>query len=516
MSTKKRPFYIVGSGSFALKLGHVLAQQHIAYRFVDQHGDKILNGKRVQTFTEVDAGGIFLFAISILEYAQRARALLQAQHICQTQCLFILNDSQCCVLEHAFTVDKERCINILHRDLNNFVDFEQVFFRTEWAQITHGKKSSTANIAFHCVGRSGGYLSHLGQLPSKLSQDYNSFMLSDTVLNQNVDTTHMIMSQNAMQTLEGFDLHITASVFTCTPKLGKKLSIAHMLHDILLFNEQLKENICDTETHYIYLPTPASMLLYQRLCREIQPSNNIVLIPGGYPKLDRSIAQYSKLKYHEKQQVILYAPTLSSLAAGNETQACFSILDAIEFVPEILLEIPEATFIFRPHPEDLAIMHVPSNNPRAVAIKQLYEFCSTHPRCQIDHEQDHYLQSFSRAKILLTDTSSLGLSYALITENKPIFYASDQQRLLADFPDSEFIQKRAELGHLVERNTVLSTVKKLLVDNAISCNTDCAAFTVFNHKNSERYLAQNLDYILEDKIHPDWWYWQHEKDKQDE
>ena len=509
LSRFKTPMYIVGGGSFATKLAAVFKHHKLAFTFVDELSNSVLLDIPVLKAKQADPRGIFFIAISIPKYVNSAIARLTTEGIKRGQCLPLMFDSDCRMFEHMLTIDRATMLTQFTQVLSTFDVFEALFFVKRETFLQKTKQVKEMNIGFCCIGRGGGYLDHLGQLPQKISAHYKTTILSDSIID-NTNFNHIfLMGQSAMLSNDCLDLVITSHVFPCSPKHIKKLSLSHMVYDFLLYDEQTIHHLSQADTHYIFVPSSANMRMHQDLCIKHKLMNNIVLIPGGYPKHDKNIQTYQRYrKAHPLADCILYAPTLSSLPAGNESDSCFSIIDALDFIPRILSEFTDKTLIFRPHPEDLALAEFELKHPRAQAFVRLLKWCEFHPRCEIDTNKNHYLASFARSVAIITDTSSVGFSFGLITGRPSIFYSSDHDALKNDFTNSAFILDRDKFGILTSSvETMIASLHKAFIGEYEGMtNQSFCQSVIYNVGSSEDYLLDNLHYITQDKKHPDWWY----------
>ncbi|SUI76030.1 CDP-glycerol glycerophosphotransferase family protein [Shewanella morhuae] len=504
------PIYIVGGGSFAIKLASVLIDYDLDFEFVDEFLSSPLLGRNVyktEDITNID--GIYIIAISIDVYAFSAIKRLTQKGIPKSQCLRLQYDSDSMMLDHMLSDDKNRLLKLFSEPLDSFSALESEFYISRTLFFNSFKKNQHSLIGICCLGRGGGYISHLGNIPTLVNKLNKTVLLSDTVIqSKEYEIDHFLMGQSAMISEESLGLVITAHVFPCSPKTTKKLSFSHMVYDFLLFDEQTFEHLEQADTHYVVIPSHASMKMHQDICKNKKFTNNIILIPGGYPRHDNNIIKFYEYASKKVVDCILYAPTLSSLPASNETDACFSILDAIIFIPDILNKFPNKKLIFRPHPEDLGLIKFELNHPRAKAFLKLLTWCEKHPRCEVDRGCDSYLDSFSRSSLIISDTSSIAFSFSLLTGRPVILYSSDHKSLIRDYNDCQFITDRNKFSFLAGNNNELyEIVNRILCGNSdYSIMSDFCEKTIYNIGFSEKYISDNFDYILNDIRHPDWWY----------
>lgn len=505
------PIFIVGAGSLAQKLANILNSAGLSYCFIDEFATGPLLGKTVLKASQLTtADGIFLIAISFAIHAEKAICRLEQQRVRREQCLHLPNDSTAIVLAEMLRLSVSSTLAMLQQPMTNFVEFEQHFFSSEWQQRQehHG---NSLRIGISTLGRGGGYLEHLASIPLQLNQRFDCLHLTDIQPQSIVGMPKLFLSQSAMLEFNQLDLLITAHVFPCSPPAVKKLSMVHMVYDFLLFSAQTYEHLAQADTHYVFVPSAPSLALHEKIYRQQGLSNNLVLIPGGYPKHDANLKKYQQVASTVAvSDCILYAPTLCSLPAASETSDCYSILQAEFFLPQLLETFATAHIIFRPHPEDLALAHLDLPYPRAIAFRKVLAFCQSHPRCTVDDNSSCYLTSFAKAKVVISDTSSVAFSFVLLTNRTAIFYAENHQALETAFDDCQFIKDRNQFGVCV------ATTEELCRQVALALQPTCqglhnSAFCreiIFNLGHSVDYLMENMPFILHDIRHPDWIYLQ--------
>lgn len=505
------PIFIVGAGSLAQKLAAILDNAELAYCFIDESAPSPLLGKTLFKAEQLACPeGIFFIAISFSSHAENAICRLEQRQVRRDQCLHLPNDSTAIVLAEMLRQSIHLTLTLLQQPKRDFVDFEQRFFANEWQQWQQ-RPHDHLRIGISTLGRGGGYLEHLASLPAQLNQQFDCLHLTDIQQQSITDMPKLFLSQSAMLTFEQLDLLITAHVFPCSPPAVKKLSLVHMVYDFLLFSTQTYEHLAQADTHYVFVPSAPSLALHEKIYRQQGLTNNLVLIPGGYPKHDANLKKYQQVaSVVPLSDTILYAPTLCSLPAASETSDCYSILQAEFFIPHLLETFPTVQLIFRPHPEDLALAHLDLPYPRAAAFKKVLAFCQAHPRCTVDGDRSCYLTSFAKAKVVISDTSSVAFSFVLLTNRTAIFYAENHQALESSFDDCQFIKDRQQFGVCVATTEELCQQVTLALQptDQNQHNSAFCSQIIFNLGHSVDYLLENLPYILHDIRHPDWIYLQ--------
>ena len=119
------------------------------------------------------------------------------------------------------------------------------------------------------------------------------------------------------------------------------------------------------------------------------------------------------------------------------------------------------------------------------------------------------MKSYSSATLMVSDISSTAFTYAFTTNRPVIFFSPGNSDSTPALPDSQYIQDRIKLGKCVSScsemvdaiNNIMSQYEEY--QNKIKTHADQV---IFNKEQSEKYFISNLDYIINQQHHPDWWY----------
>jgi len=504
-SVNNQFIYIVGGGTFALKIAKILSDNDIHFEFIDDIQPGSLCNRTVYRTNQIpNKNHVFLVAISMPKYAQNARTKLITNGVLDSHILLLKYESATNVLQQMFKLNTAFTLNLLQKKLVDFPTFERDYF-TNSTVTPHNKK--LPNLGFYFIGQGGGFRGHIVDLPDALRPHGNVRIFSDTE-----DSHHgkrfdySIMGEESMLANEWPDLVINPHFFECSPKHIPKLTMMHMVYDFLLFKDLVARVMAQPDIHYLFIPSMASMLLHKEIYRQYGLTNQVVLIPGGYPKLDKNVIQFKAESAKFKANSILYAPTLSALVAAKETKFTYSILEAVDFIPKLLNDFPDKEIIFRPHPDDLIVIEQGITTKRAQAFRVLLALCDTHPRCHLDKSKN-YINVFAKAEVIISDTSSVAFSFAVTTGRPVIFYSANQQQLLEELPDIAYIKDRQKIGYCIDNYEDLSlTLRNCFTKTRVINKCDFRQSIVFNKGTSQQYLVDNLQYLLSGDKHPDWWY----------
>jgi hypothetical protein len=521
--------YIAGGGSFAIKLATMLEQHSINIEFIDEFSiSPLLNRPVYKSSDIVKTDKPCLLAISNNEHADAAFSRLSTQGFGPSILYKLLFESAINVLEIMLQTDREKCLKCLAHGYDDFISFEADFFEDpfhtgslneqEQANVCSLKLKPKlgmpatffkSNVGFYYIGKGGGFRAHVGNLPSQLSNDFNVREFSDQAPHSNALADYSIMSEQSMLLNHWADVVINPHFFECSPAHIPKITMMHMVYDFLVYKDLVAKVMQQPHTHYLFVPSKPSMKLHQQICKDYQLTNNMVLIPGGYPRLDNNIAGYQKkIKIASDNDTIIYAPTLSATVKADETRYTYSILGAVHFIPAILDAFPHKKIIFRPHPDDLSTLARGMVTQRTEAFRYLLILCDTHPRCRLDDNPTDYLDTFASACALISDTSAIAYSFALTTQKPVIFFSRNQQKVVEAMPNVAYINDREKIGYCVDTvDDLLATLKLVLTQETSKSKVKFCEQLVYNRGTSLSYLQDNFKYILSGEKHPDWWYW---------
>lgn len=506
--------YIVGGGTFAAKLAVVLLKHNYDFIFIDEMNPGPICDKPVvrANSTIIDKAGIFFLAISLEPYDQHAIERLTQNGIDRKSILRLRFETAVNMLDLMLTQAPEKTLQLIKTGSGSVTELEKRFFQQQYAELERPAPKTKPRVGFYFNGKGGGFRKHVCQLPAILSENFELAIFSDQVATeQERPYPYYLMSEELMQQCTWPDLVINPHFVDCSPAHITKLTMMHMVYDFLVHKDLVARVMAQANNHYIFIPSAPSMELHKSIYLEYGLTNNVVLIPGGYPRHDENLAEFSVLaKSAGLPNSILYAPTLSALITTEETKYSYSILEMSALIPEILESFPDKHFIFRPHPDDLVLIEQGMNTRRAEAFRNIIELCRHHPRCSLDTNQTQYLASFAKSFVIISDTSAIAFSFALITKRPVIFFSRNQSMLTKTLPHVKYIQDREKIGYCVENKSQLIDAINAAINKSdgMNENQDFIESIVFNPEHSMDYLQKNLHYILSGKRNSEWWYLQ--------
>lgn len=506
-------FYIVGSGSFAVKLAAFLTQHKASVTFIDKQAGLAVFEQKTIAYENISLerlDGVFFIAISVSEYAEQAKIRLLSHNVQAYNIINMLSESAINVLEVMQSIEPQ----ILHHlsDYNNgsFADLSATFFKCK-NKYTCPQDSSNQqkNIGFFFVGKGGGFRAHTTNVRQQISEDFNIQLFSDTFPTANDNEPYSVMTEEQMRINTWPDIVINPHFIPCSPAHIPKITMLHMVYDFLVHRDLVAHAIEQADTHYLFIPSQASMAFHQKLIQDYKLANTVFLIPGGYPRLDKNIADYKAIEQRYPQpDCILYAPTLSAFVKTPETKHTYSILDAVDFIPLLLERFPDKKIIFRPHPDDLITVRRGIKTRRADAFRTLLHLCETHPRCELDSGTTNYIETFAKSAVMISDTSAIAFSFPLITGRHTIFFARDHKKIQRLLPDIQYLKDKEKIGTCVEDSaSLIAAIENAFTHPIAPQKKQFCDKLVYHPGQASEYFHTCLNAINNNTVLPEWWSW---------
>jgi len=199
------------------------------------------------------------------------------------------------------------------------------------------------------------------------------------------------------------------------------------------------------------------------------------LINTGYLKLDHVKKKLNLFK--NKRDSILIAPIANSYKKEH------NISTDLEEIIDNLLKFTKEKIIYRPHPIDL------SKNGDNNFVEEIITKFDKNKNFLIDSSKS-YLNSYSKAKFLITDFSGTAFTFAYSTLCPVIFYSKNKKKLnITELVSSTYFKDRLKVGYIANNVTqILPIVKK------ISLTKSKLKIKIFNlRKKRIKYLNQSLN-----------------------
>ncbi|WP_394200673.1 CDP-glycerol glycerophosphotransferase family protein [Shewanella waksmanii] len=432
-------------------------------------------------------------------------------------------------IEKVFIIDDDPSIPILHLILTRYLHIALPFFRTidcssqyrlerhcfgdSWKKAINSIDPNKQTLAFCFYGRGGGFRRHLiGSIPS-LRKHYNIITIMDEEPeDDNLGLPKLYMGPVTAKHFDKMDICLTAHFIECSPNSKPKINVLHTSFDFILDSTWISDRFDSADPHYIYASTRATFDWIKGLINNNKPKNRLCLIPGGYTRLDDNLIHNAS--YEGPIDSIIYAPTLSLNAVKNH-DLTYSTRQGVSIVQTLLNHFPDKKIIFRPHPNDLAMISSGRSDELAQPFISMIELCNAHPRLRLDSKNTFYMDSYNASELMISDTSSTAYTFALSTL-RPVVFFSANDKLVKELYASEsaFIRDREHIGKVVENtDDMVASIKKMLTNQNFwkSKIRTYRESVCFNLGNSESYLTENIKYIVSGEKNPDWEYFNWDK-----
>jgi hypothetical protein len=285
---------------------------------------------------------------------------------------------------------------------------------------------------------------------------YNRYSSSDIKKKKNsmlIDFGYLKFVPFSNFFLSQINLFVSSYVSYVFPPNSKNVYISHDIADAPMVNKNIEKRLFLSllKTHYIFLSSDVVVKYFQNKFIKYFPSKNIKkpqLINAGYLKLDHVRKKLKNYKY--KSNSILIAPTAS------HQMKKFNVSSELLKIIEGLLKDKKEKIIYRPHPLDLA------KKGNIQLINKISHKYKNFSNFTLDLSKS-YLQSYSKAKYLITDFSGTAYTFIYSTMKPVIFYSKNEKKLQkSEFRSLMYFKDRKRTGFIVKNvNELIRTNKKI-------------------------------------------------------
>jgi len=511
---------LVGTGVFAHNLDKVFTGGGCQVEFfVDEIRTGSHLGRPVHRAVALDPQMIsgvdkFIVAISQPEYRQAALDRLRARGVPSGRIIAMTDDHILPVLSLIFAdFGMEAARYLTGADCNSVFDLERHFYGAGWEAARQRLDPTKKTIAFCFYGRGGGFRRHLRGLIPRLRERFNLLALMDEKLaGEGFEIPELFMGPDTAcrlgrDGLPAVDLCLTAHFIPCSPPDKPKVNFLHTSFDFVLEPDWIIDRLATADPHYIFASTRATLEWMDEMARRRPLDTRLVLIPGGYTRLDDNLAHAAS--YRGPVDSLIYAPTLS-LNAMDHHELTYSAPWGAEILQGLLDAFPQYEVIFRPHPNDLQLVRDGRDDALARPLRASLELCERHPRCHLDGSKTFYMDSYNRSQLMVSDTSSTAYTYALTTCRPVLFFSPHDDQVRGLFQEtSAFIRDRERVGRVVGSVAEMTTTAQAMIGAVEHWREEIQAYrreVCFNPGRTEEYFAANIDFILTGRRHSDWQY----------
>ena len=286
------------------------------------------------------------------------------------------------------------------------------------------------------------YQENLIELIDKLKENKNYKIL----LGYNFGTSKEIkkyknsffLNLGYLKYLFDLDIFISSYIVYTLPKAKNRIYINHDIYDAPMVSRDKEINLTKSFFNYDHIFTSSNITsnmmknkinqLYDKKNYKKKPN----IINTGYLKLDHI---YKKINNQtETEDSILLAPTKSSVFLEYD----MSLL--LEDLIEKIIKNQNFNLIYRPHPGDLID---PIQKKRLFELNNKFKTKKNY----IFDINTSYVQSYKRAKIMITDFSGTAYTFAFCKLRPIIFFSKNERMLLnSDLSELNYFKDREQIG----------------------------------------------------------------------
>lgn len=392
------------------------------------------------------------------------------------------------------------------------LDLRDVLVNIQRRRIRASTASGIPTVAFYFP--TAAYRSNIGHLPARLRSAGNTVL---TLIGEVCDDYYEkqpqvffagnIGGREISWQLDGIDMILFPHIEWNLPKDAKRVYFPHDMHDAVDWTVARRDGSVDDtllqrlilSIDYIVLPLRYDVARVSELISASKSKHRIrkpvVLIPGGYPKLDRNIEYHAQ--HPQEVRSIIYALTLSD--KNDHLTKGSGLFYAPQVVEAVLEAFPEYEFIFRPHPHTVTWP----------AIRSIVDRYAQHPRFVFDDAPSFYMDQYSRSALMITDLSGTAYTYAFSTLRPVVFYNPPTLPAPRVYQHLRFMQDRSRIGSIAESiPQLIAEIKAALGNGSVTAEAirTYRDGIVYNLGNAEEYFVENYPCILSGEKHPDWIY----------
>jgi len=254
--------------------------------------------------------------------------------------------------------------------------------------------------------------------------------------------------------------------------------ICHDIYDSPMVKKVIEKKLFLSlaKLHYIFLSSSNVVNYFTN--KFVEFGHNLKKIPllvdTGYLKLDNVIKELKKIKNVKSH--ILVAPTFSGILKN------YNMSDKLHIIIESILLKGEKV-IFRPHPLDL------TNKGNINKVEKILNRFKKNVNFLYDNSSS-YIDSYSKAKLLITDFSGTAYTFAYSTLRPVIFFSKNEVIFKKNKVSSLFYFKDRNTVGLISKNIneLLSSIKKINQKKTYNKNK------IFNlRKKRIKYVNKSLN-----------------------
>ena len=280
--------------------------------------------------------------------------------------------------------------------------------------------------------------------------------------------------------LNKINLFISNDVAYIYPPKSTNIYISHDITDIQMVNKEMEKKVFSAflKIDYIFLSSDIVVKYFIKKFKLFFKKKKLrtpKLINTGYLKLDHVKKKLNLFK--NKRDSIVIAPTARFYKKEH------NISTDLENIIDNLLKFTKEKIIYRPHPVDLTKKG--DNN----FVEGIINKFNKNKNFSADLSKS-YLNSYSKAKFLITDFSSTAFTFAYSTLCPVVFYSKNEKKLnITELVSSAYYKDRLKVGYITN-----NVIQILTIIKKISLTKSKLRIKIINlRKKRIKYLNQSLN-----------------------
>lgn len=434
------------------------------------------------------------------------------------------------------------------KDLNYIISYfgggDEVIFEVFFNSLKENYYQFIANqyvgvenvVAFFYPTRS--FRSIFADLPERLAnQGYTVIRFYGGITNDSFEANlhSYLIVDDYISTLSFVKVFFIPCIMNCLPVNSIKVLIDHLSFAVFSPDKSGQDTVQEAYTHALaYLPlmdyviTPSKMIMnqlqrrlsfYRYAHKDEVPSaelsaqaadlidalpaeavrNNVVGIPGGYPKFDQLIRAAKDVK---KEKIIVYAPTPNDHSGNKENWLPYMSINecGIDIVNRLCLSFPDYKIVFKPHADEFEEV-----------VNGIVENNKHHANFYLDHSGSNYIDLYARTLLMVSDFSSTAYTYAFSMLSPVIFFSRNEEMLCdyqKNFGADDYCLMRTMAGFVVQTlDDMVEKIQMILQDpKQYSADIKSIRDQFFYHfGDSVKYIVDNFEDIISKKDRDDWY-----------
>jgi len=297
------------------------------------------------------------------------------------------------------------------------------------------------------------------------------------VCDHKIGKNYFFLKERLLKYLFNVDYFVCNNICDHFSSNSIKIYIHHNIYDDPWVSFEKEEIMCNRLLKYncIFVSYENSKKKVIEMFKKYKLDNTPQIFETGYVKLDYFINDNKKVLTNKKDSILI-APT------GIDGFPELTIINKLENIINLLIFQTDLKIILRPHPRDRI-------HPLILKIKNRF---SNEDKFTFD-VSENYIETFSRAKLMLTDMSGTAYTFAYINLTPVIFFSVSESYLLKNnYKNHDFYLNRNKIGKVISHETELIESINFLTKNSKNYNNE-----IFKLRNKMKYFMKSKERVIE-------------------